>query len=185
MNLGLSNTYYLENGKLYYCENENEECDEITEVGYYINDKENAYACKSNGSSIICEKVTITVDPKDGCSNNIGKLIVLESKLSICLASDKSIELNNVNTGNYIVENGSNDIFGIVEGGYAIITVNEKSVILNKEYDNKLKYVYVNNENKSLKVMEKGNTCPKDASKNNAIKSDDILELECENGICT
>lgn len=156
-------------------------CEEIIEVGYYINDKKDAYACENKNSGLSCKKLKNTM-AKESCTNKIGELVLSDNSIiSICLTKDNAVELDNSHSGNYVVEKGKNDIFGIAEsGGYAIINVKENVAILNKDYKNQLKYIYVND---SYKVMNKEDkTCPMKTK--DAIDEEKILELECDNGIC-
>ncbi|KAL6632824.1 hypothetical protein U3516DRAFT_531112, partial [Neocallimastix sp. 'constans'] len=157
---------------------------ETADIGYIINEN-NIYTCKQSSNNIICKKYTIT---ETACtSNNIGKLFIKNEKISICLNySDKeySVELGDANKGNYVLYKSSttNEIFGTTDDKpYAIVTINENSVLLNTKYSNGLKYVYINKEGSTpssmYRIMNKGDNCPKNL--------EIILELECENGKCS
>lgn len=83
----------------------------------------------------------------------------------------------------------SNEIFGTGdENPYAIISIKENSVLLNKEYTRNMKYVYINkdenNESSIFKVMKKGDSCPKLQENSQIINENDILELQCNEGKC-
>ena len=141
------NTYYifsdedgtsleLENssGYLYYCDN-NEICTPIKEIGYYINDINSIYYCDNyNG---ICRKY----NAKDECLiSTIGELFYDKndnSKISICLNRDNekfySVVLSNENSGNFIVDYKEENIYGLTNSKqFALVKINENSVILNK-----------------------------------------------------
>lgn len=193
-----SNTYYIidkttnteaDEGSLYFCESDNKACIEKNSIGYYIVDNENIYNCKENGSEMLCSKGTIG----STCDSNsdVGKLYIPDSKTSLyfCLSSGIGMELNNANTGNYIVERNSNrDIFGLdVTYNRGIISLNDKEVTFNSKYSNKLKYIYAN-KIENYKIMEKTstNTCPTKTGGDGKAMIDNskIIEYECINGKC-
>ncbi|KAL6611167.1 hypothetical protein U3516DRAFT_551614 [Neocallimastix sp. 'constans'] len=205
--LGTKNTYYLVNknnknsiiknnginGNLYYCKEEKVPCNEINELGYIVIDINNVYTCALYGSEIKCSKGAISATECN--ENNIGKLFLLNEKINICLiyygSNSFSIEINNANTGEYVVykSDTSNNLFGTSnEKPYAIISINDKSILLNKKYSNGLKYTYVNKDGSSVssmyKVMTKGDACPKTTGANPIINDASILELECTEGLC-
>ncbi|KAG4082928.1 hypothetical protein H8356DRAFT_1676947 [Neocallimastix lanati (nom. inval.)] len=165
---------------------------ETDDIGYII-DEDNIYTCsKQSSNNIICKKYTIS---ETSCtSNNIGKLFIEDEKISICLNysnKEYSVKLDEANNGNYVLYKSSttNEIFGTSNNKpYVIVTVNENSVILNTKYSNGLKYVYINKEGSSVssmyRIMNKGDSCPKNGN-SSVIMEENILELECDNGICS
>jgi len=174
------------NGNLYYCEEESKPCTEKEDVGYYVIDEDTVYTCKKSNNLIKCILGSIDRNIKCASNEDIGKLIInSQSNISICLNYVENTsyitELNNENSGNYIIsKNPSNDIF-IVETGYsfAIISINNNVITLKTDYNNKFKYTYVDvslNNASTYKILLKGDTCP-DSNSN-------ILELECNNTNC-
>ncbi|ORY26729.1 hypothetical protein LY90DRAFT_628881 [Neocallimastix californiae] len=191
----VENSYYLVHKKtlniitngygfLYFCKTE-KDCTQITETGYYIIDKDTVYFC----SNTSCRKDN-TVDECD--NNGLGRIVYKDNKLSICLNGVTAVDIVKSNNGNYMVtgsgtdsnsDNGSGnseeDILFASKGKFAIITIKDQIITLNSKYNNNMKYVYVNSSG-NQKVMEKGNTCPKNGS-----LISDVLEFECNRGICT
>jgi len=198
-----SNTYYLINengdisnneGTVYYCVDDNKgvSCTKQNDIGYYVNNKDIIYTCKKNNGAIVCAKSSIN---NNVCNEeNIGKLFLSESKIFICLNYNNkaySIELSKNNAGEYVVYKSitSNELFGTNdENLYAVITINENSVLLNTEYSKNMKYVYVykdeNNESSIFKVMKKGDSCPRITEDSEDINENSILELQCNEGKC-
>ncbi|KAL6632900.1 hypothetical protein U3516DRAFT_531026, partial [Neocallimastix sp. 'constans'] len=182
-------------------------------IGYIISDENNISICKRNSKNIICEEYTIT--ETSCTSDNIGKLFknneknsnektsneettneeTSNEKIFICLNySDKeySVELNDANQGNYVLYKSSttNETFGTSNNKpYVIITINKSSVLLNTKYSSGLKYVYINKEGNSAssmyKIMNKGDRCPKNIENSSVMIEENILELECDNGLCS
>eukprot|EP00833_Pecoramyces_ruminatium_P013637 jgi/Orpsp1_1/1187669/evm.model.d7180000059321.1 len=135
-----------EEGVLFLCSDD--KCNEIYDPGYYINDASEAYQCfndKEDDGTFKCVKV----DYKTECTaDNIGKLYVAGGKIYFCINYDssaaegkqaKSVELNNDNIGNYILERVDEDDDDIFEFDsneddfeYALISIGEKEIKLNR-----------------------------------------------------
>jgi len=126
------------------------------------------------------------IQEKSNCNGLNGKVVKIQSKISICLTNEKFIEINNANSGNYVVK-GESSQFGITNSEYAIINVSDKIIKLNTKYKNNLKYLYVNilcdKATTTYRVMEKDDSCPKDSG-TGLLQGDKILELECTNSKC-
>ena len=102
------------------------------------------------------------------------------------------MELDDANKGNYVLYKSptTNEIFGTTDDKpYVIISINENSVLLNTKYSNVLKYVYINKEGSTpssmYRIMNKGDNCPKNIKNSSDIIKENILELKCDNGICS
>ncbi|KAL6611164.1 hypothetical protein LY90DRAFT_517382 [Neocallimastix californiae] len=139
-------------------------CNEINEISYYLYKSNNAYICVKSGVIISCESSTIeTAINHSGKNGEVNK----DSKLTLCLISDQSIELNNANSGNSVTE-------------YAVVSINGKSVMFNTSYNNNLKYLCVDKtcdkDSTKYRVMDKGYTCSKESGINN-IMIDNISPL--------
>jgi len=61
-------------------------------------------------------------EKKSNCNGLNGKVVKIQLKVSICLTNEKFIEINNANSGNYVVK-GASSQFGITNSEYAIINV--------------------------------------------------------------
>jgi len=182
----ISNSYYLinsekntivkygnEEGNLFYCENENEKCKQINNVGYYIDDYDTIYACSIYNTKLLCKIDNYSNDCND---ETIGNIIYNDQKFSICLNSGLTVNLNENNNGNYILNKGHGNIFinSDDEMNYALININEKDIILNTKG---LKYVYIyKSVNENHKIMKNTDTCPED---DNGIIKNEIFELIC------
>lgn len=174
-------SYHLKNTELFYCEKQGDPCQSVSDVGYFIVDETTIFFCKKNGITLECGSLA-NVANEENCSNAlVGEVAMINSQLSICVSNDTPIPLTSSNKGTYIVYGKSGDIFGINGAGkeYGIINVDEKIITLHQNYNNHLKYVYVDqSETGKYKVLEKGiSTCPTD-------KDNGMLELECSNGFC-
>jgi hypothetical protein len=195
------NDYYLvskeenyalgeDHGALFYCDPEKQKpiCTEIFDVGYYIKDKEAIFSCKAGNNGLDCSLNKLT-DENNACNtNSIGKPFLNQNKLALCLDYDEgattayAIDLTPTTSGNYLIKKDSSNLFDIPsDRDYAIVSVKEKIITINLNYTNKLKYVYANKDAK-MKLLEKGDTCPKS---NSALDETKILELNCVNSKCT
>jgi len=157
-------------------------CNEINEISYYLYKSNNAYICVKSGVIISCESSTIeTAINHSGKNGEVNK----DSKLTLCLISDQSIELNNANSGNSVVKGSSSFFFfffffffDISETEYAVVSINGKSVMFNTSYNNNLKYLCVDKtcdkDSTKYRVMDKGYTCSKESGINN-IMIDNIV----------
>lgn len=192
-----NNSYYLvnkanmyaitnsDNMTLYYCNNEKVACEEVIEPGYYIVNKEIVFKCRMNGLVNQCSKFKI--EENECTEDTIGKLYsaTQSSIISLCLNVEGTIksfvDLNKANSGDYIVSRGEDNIFGLVN--YGLLRVEDKKITLDAEYNNGLKYVFVN-KLKNYRVMVKGETCPMTGSPN-ILDRMNILEFMCSKGLCT
>lgn len=124
-----------EKGTLFLCSNENEACQEVNQVGYFVIDKTAIFSCSFNEESIEieCEKYSLSDSESLTCyDENLGKILTNNSKFFICVTnSGTAIELNITNAGNYILAKNDEDIFGIGAKTYAIVNVNEHTITLN------------------------------------------------------
>jgi len=116
---------------LFYCEGDN--CIEQSTVGYYVNDKDDVYSCKTSGSEVKCSEVNI----ETSCtSQTIGKIFYENSseiKYYVCLDYDGtnaiSVELNE-NGGDYITGYSEDNAYGLTSNQYAVVEINKTSVKL-------------------------------------------------------
>lgn len=155
MVLGLSNSYYLVDpldyeltdiGKLFQCVRENEPCQEVSKVGYYVVDETRSYSCQESGVGLECSKIKTVATCN--VATDIGKVVYANGKFSICLAisgEDKiSVDLGSNSDGDYLLgKNEDANIFGMGESDdYAIVTISDKVVTLNStcKYIKKIKY---------------------------------------------
>jgi len=158
-------------GYLCYCENDNN-CEYVKEIGYFINDKDNIYSCPKNENK--CTKISSGVD----CSN--GELIYDtndNTKISFCISNEGSpVLLSADNIGNYIVDHKEGNIFGSTNSEqFSLVKINQNSVVLDKSFRKYLKFIYA--DKITNKVLDKG-ICP-----NGSIN---LIELNCdEYAICT
>ncbi|ORY32027.1 hypothetical protein LY90DRAFT_626702 [Neocallimastix californiae] len=176
------NDYYLvskeenyalgeDHGALFYCDPEKQKpiCTEIFDVGYYIKDKEAIFSCKAGSNGLDCTLNKLTEENNACNANSIGKPFLNQNKLALCLDYDEgattayAIDLTPTTSGNYLIKKDSSNLFDIPSNwDYAI-------------------YVYANKDAK-MKLLEKGDTCPKS---NSALDQTKILELNCVNSKCT
>jgi hypothetical protein len=164
---------------LFICNTDNTECTEITNIGYYVNNKNSIFACyNNNNNEIKCSKIP----SETSCTTEtIGKIYYEEEgtqvKFYVCLNYDGDnvvkIDLSD-NAGNYFVPYAPNNIYGITLNKYAIVNINRKSIVLSK---NQKKYAYVDKSNK-YKILMKGDECPSDIN-------NDMIEFICNNEICS
>jgi len=187
----LANTYYLATGTssteviktsvlantstgyVFYCAEAGKQCIYTSEAGYYVNSKTQAFYC--NGVEGQCKSADKNNLILAGCTAN-GGLYVSGGYVYLCL--DKADDTINIKlddgAGNYLANYEESNIFGIPEDEYGMITVTANKAVLNKTYDNKLPYAYV--QKSTLKVLVRGEICPDKA---------DMMEITYnENGIC-
>lgn len=169
-------------GTLFYCKGETVQCTEMKNPGYYVVDKNTVYTCQNKNNAIKCQKDKVS---ETECSAaNIGRLFEDENSISLCLDNDIKFDISSSTSVNYLVAKNSNsiyNIFGITKNNekYAIVNIKDNVVTLNSDYDNKHKYVYALKE--SRKILEKGDTCPKE---NDVCDESKILEVLCTKGTC-
>lgn len=177
-------------GSLFLCKNEGTACSEIFETGYFAIDKNTIYTCKeAQDGGMECSKSEIAESENACNSSTVGKIFLNQEKLSICFAYESggtpkeySIELNVANSGDYIIHKDATNLFGLSsQQDYAIVSVKDRIVTINKNYDNELKYVYANKSGK-MKLIKKGDTCPPKTG--GGFDTDNIMELNCTEGKC-
>jgi len=165
---------------LYYCEKQNNPCQPVSDVGYFIVDASTAYYCTID-STLECHAVNEITKSSKCTDELIGELVSIGDQLSFCLTRSTAVSLTNANKGIYVVAGKSGDIFGIDSSSldYGIVNVDENLITLNTKYTNNMKYVYVDKtDTGKYKVLERTSTCPTTKD------SESILELECQNGLC-
>jgi len=170
-------------GSLYYCENKNESCKKINMPGYYIVDKNNYYICRkdTNRKYTKCEKITLN-ENNDTCE--VGKMILINKKLYLCIATSSKIPINENNNEVYIMEmspNENENIFDLNEEQKAIIKINGSEIKLFKNYNNNLRYTYAIKSTHKIFNKDK-DQLPTD--ENGKFNKNEIYELICNKGIC-
>lgn len=137
--IGSATTYYLvenENtsvpitgtseGYLFYCATADTACKRIFEKGYYMNGGGSTFYC--NGTAGNCKIETITAGTT--CSaTTVGKLALDNTDPVICLTSSISKKLS-TDTGSYLVDYASNNIFSITTGKKGLVKIENNSVTL-------------------------------------------------------
>jgi len=140
-------------GYLFYNNNKNE-LKRITKIGYYVNDKNNAFYC-NNRNDGKCEKTTVKESCTSGNNGNdstIGKIFTDGDNLFICLNHNGeeavSAKLQSGDNERYIVYYNNDNIFGLTSEKVALIKVNENSVVLSKS--DLSRYVYIDKRNNKI-----------------------------------
>jgi len=174
-------------GSLYYCESKNEPCKEIMSPGYYIDNVYNYYTCDGRTRSCKKEALNKKNSEKNKCTrSNIGKILLIDGHLSLCIDKSIAVPISVKTTGAYIMEpNSKINVFNLGDHQKAIISINGNGVKLFKDYDNNLRYTYA--AISTHKILNKGvDSFPTKIGDDGTVKlkEEDIYELVCNNGIC-
>jgi len=131
--------YYDEStSQLYFVTDTELENMEDTLPGYYINNDEIiTIGFKSNSTTVTSQiKPISSLDEYDKCNSQIiGKLFNSKSP-TLCLDSENQVELNEINSGVYLLNYNNDNIFDIYPDQYGLINVSKNKAIL-----------YINNGN--------------------------------------
>lgn len=169
------------NGILFYCEEENSQCEKIENIGYYVNADGSSFECKIVEQSLLCSKYTLGFDCE---TETIGKLYKNGDDISLCLRKNdkiKAYENLRENAKDCIVSYGQNNIYGINSNEFTILSINENSAFLDlKKYKNTL-YAYTLESN--FKVIDIDNEqCPTNSK--GSIDENTLIEYICTEGKC-
>jgi len=122
-------------GNLYYCATAGTACTDISDIGYYVNNKDDAFYCDGTD----CQIETIAAGT--ACdANNIGKLVLDSSDtttgVALCLNFEGTTATKQglSSTGNYLLAySTATSLYTLTSGQFGAVAIKNKSVTLISE----------------------------------------------------